>query len=430
MKLAASVGLLLMMVVVASPGSHAQENDVIRSRKLQRRGLSAFNDGNYRESISLFRNALALRPDFPTLQYDLAQLYALTGDVDSSIAWLRSVASMGLVYRAAADTVFRSLRNHPGFAEVMAEFERNKKPVVSSTPAFRVPLKGLLTEGIAYDPVGKQLFVGSVNKRQILRVNRDGTVTPFSRKGDKLWGVFGMAVDASRRILWACTSEIGQMEGYRKSGHDRSAIVKYDLNAGRLLARFPLTDTSTSHVLGDLAILPNGDVVATDSRSPQIVAVRMGEQTLRTAYRSEEFVNLQGIAPSDDGRWLFVADYSRGIFRIDVKNGTIALYPFVDHATLLGIDGLYYNKGRLIAIQNGVYPNRVLGLILSPDATRINSVHILESNNPLFDEPTLGTRMDDQFLFLANSQWSRVGDDGVSQPDSSFFFPLILRLDR
>jgi len=425
-----SIAALLLIAAVCSPHSHAQENDVMRSRKFQRQGVNAFNAGNYRQSISFFRKALVLRPDFPTLQYDLAQLYALAGDADSSIAWLRSVASMGLAYRAATDTVFRNLHGHPGFAEVMAAFERNKKPVVNSTPAFRLPLKGLLTEGIAYDPVRQQLFVGSVNKRQILRVSRDGSVTPFSRKEDDLWGVFGMAVDASRKILWACTSEIGQMEGYRKSGNDRSAIVKYDLSSGQLLAKIPLADTSAPHLLGDLAVLPNGDVLATDSRTPQIVAVRTGEQTLRTAYRSGEFVNLQGIAPSDDGRWLFVADYSRGIFRIDMKNGTVVLLPPVAHATLLGIDGLYYDKGTLLAVQNGVRPNRVLGLVLGPDATRINSVRILESNNPLFDEPTLGTHRGDQFLFLANSQWSRIGDDGVSQPDSSFSFPLILRLNR
>ena len=96
--------------------------------------------------------------------------------------------------------------------------------------------------------------------------------------------------------------------------------------------------------------------------------------------------------------------------------------------TLLGIDGLTYHAGGLIAIQNGVRPHRVIRLRLGPQLREIASVEVLEANHPLFDEPTLGTVLDNWFYYIANSGWPQLDDLGgfreTGKPDE----PVILKL--
>jgi hypothetical protein len=69
-----------------------------------------------------------------------------------------------------------------------------------------------------------------------------------------------------------------------------------------------------------------------------------------------------------------------------------------------GIDGLAYSRGALYAVQNGIEPHRVVKMTLSADGTRITAGRVLEMNNPLFDEPTLGIVANGAFYYVADSQ--------------------------
>jgi hypothetical protein len=79
---------------------------------------------------------------------------------------------------------------------------------------------------------------------------------------------------------------------------------------------------------------------------------------------------------------------------------------------MLGIDGLYFYKGSLIGIQNGVNPYRVIRVKLSGDMRAYETFEIMESNNPLFSEPTLGVIRNGELLFNANSQWDAINEQG------------------
>ena len=65
--------------------------------------------------------------------------------------------------------------------------------------------------------------------------------------------------------------------------------------------------------------------------------------------------------------------------------------------------GLYLHKNSLIAIQNGVQPNRVLKIDISADSTKIERVDILESNHGIFPGPTLGVVVENDFYYIGNS---------------------------
>jgi hypothetical protein len=85
---------------------------------------------------------------------------------------------------------------------------------------------------------------------------------------------------------------------------------------------------------------------------------------------------------------------------------------------MLGIDGLYFYKGSMIGVQNGVNPQRLIRVKLSRDMRAFESFEILEANNPLFSEPTLGVIRNGELLFNANSQWDAINEQGqFTAPD-------------
>jgi hypothetical protein len=174
------------------------------------------------------------------------------------------------------------------------------------------------------------------------------------------------------------------------------------------------SDRSKPHRLGDLAIDSNGDVFATDSVTAAIYVVRNNGKELELFVEGQPFISPQGLDFSRDHKKLFVADYSKGIFLVDVK--TKEVKSINADFTLLGIDGLYYYKGSLIGVQNGVNPQRLVKLSLSKDLGRIEQFETIEANNPDFDEPTLGVLVKDRFYFVANSQWAQLMNLATSHP--------------
>ena len=119
-------------------------------------------------------------------------------------------------------------------------------------------------------------------------------------------------------------------------------------------------------------------------------------------------------------------DYAKGVFDSQTKRYT-PLAPAPD-STMLGIDGLYFYRGGLVAVQNGVSPQRVVRLFLSADATSIERFETVAANDPVFDEPTLGVLVKDRFYFIANSQWGAVDEQGRLAPPEKLKEPVVLKL--
>jgi sugar lactone lactonase YvrE len=130
-------------------------------------------------------------------------------------------------------------------------------------------------------------------------------------------------------------------------------------------------------------------------------------------------MSAQGLALTPDERTLYVADYARGILRVDPARRTVSLLETADSVSALGVDGLYFHEGGLVGIQNGVAPHRVVRFTLGPGGDRVSRTQVLERAHPRHHEPTLGVLVDDRLYYIANSQWDRFGEDGgVADPES------------
>jgi sugar lactone lactonase YvrE len=386
----------------------------------------AYQEKNYPTFLENMKLAAQLRPNHPRLMYNLAVAHALNGHQAEAVKWLRRTADMGLIFPASSDNDFESLRDLPDFKEVLKRFEKNKAPKISSLQAFTIQEKDLVPESVAYDETADVFYLSSVYKRKILSITPSGEVKVFAGESDVLWSVMGMKVDRANRVLWVCTTAHQQMSNYRPEDKGKSALLKYDLKNGTLLGKFEPGDTTKPHWLGDLAVNSQGDVFATDSVTPAIYVVRHDSKKLETFLEGTPFISPQGLDFTKDQKQLFVADYSKGIFLVDLK--TKKASSIASDFALLGIDGLYAYKGSLICVQNGVNPQRVIRLTLNKNLNHFDRFETIEANNPVFDEPTLGVLVKDRFYFIANSQWGAIDQSGRLAPTDKLKEPTILKL--
>ena len=153
-----------------------------------------------------------------------------------------------------------------------------------------------------------------------------------------------------------------------------------------------------------------------------------GRDTIERYLESPLLLSAQGLALTPDERTLYVADYARGLLRIDLERRSIALVEAADSVLALGIDGLYFHQGRLIGIQNGVAPHRVVRFTLSKTGDRVLRAEVLERAHPSYQEPTLGVLVKGDLYYVANSQWERFGESGAIADPEALEPTVVLRL--
>jgi hypothetical protein len=398
------------------------------ARYYRQQAAVAYKAKDYRTAIDNLNKALELIPDHPTLFYNIAAISALQGKKSEAIASLSKIAEMGLALRPEKDPDFDSIKDSSEFQVILRRFDASRVSLVKSSTAFTIHEKGLITEGLAYDPVEETFFISSVHKRKILSVSKRGETTTLATEQDGLFSVLGMAVDAKRRHLWVTSTAFPQMVNFGKEEDGTSAVFKFDLRTKKLVKKYVLSNATKKHALGDLTIQSNGDVFTTDSLSPAVYVIRAQQDGIELFLEDPGFGSPQGLAFSSDERHLFMADYSTGLFDIDVATRKVAHLAPLAGATLLGIDGLYFYKGSLIGVQNGVTPQRVVRVSLSKDLARVERLDVLEANNPVFLEPTLGVLVSDTFYFIANSQWPLVDENGKLAAGDKLQDPVVLKM--
>lgn len=275
-----------------------------------------------------------------------------------------------------------------------------------SQVAFRIEDRELIPEGIAYDPVGRTFYLGSTFRRKIISLDSAGNARDFTAEAqDGIRGVLGLRVDARRRVLWAISSHAGltmPISGNPRDCLGCSSVFKYDLRTGRLIKRYDLGNTPRPHFLNDLTISPAGDVYITDTVGGSIYQISRRRDELELLVTLGERVFPNGIDLSDNGQRLFVAVAggimaielrSRRVFRIEIPGGISPV-----------IDGLYFYRNSLIAIQPFERERKIARYFLNRRLDTITRMTVIESDQPLMNQPTTGVLVGSSFYYIANSQ--------------------------
>ncbi len=292
------------------------------------------------------------------------------------------------------------------------------QPAPPATRVVReIPDSTFWPEAVDYDPLTRSHFVSSVHRGLILRIDSLGRATNFPVPALRGGAAMGLRVDPARRVLWAAWSGLPQRDGYVAADSTVAAIFEIGIDDGRVRRRWNLPAAPGGHVIGDLAIGPQGDVFFTDSKQPELYRLRPGRDSLETI-RDTLFKSLQGAAPTPDGTTLYLADYSRGLLRLDLRSGVVSRLMTSDGKSARGCDGLMLYRGGLIAIHNGVLPGHVIRIGLDASGSAIASTELIEVDPAIGDEPTVGTIVGDELVFVGTSQWEKHDNNGRLLPNA------------
>jgi hypothetical protein len=399
--------IMLMIVIALAAGTVSAQEPLpgLRYWQLRREIRQSFQKRDYDAALRLLNEADKAVPDSPDLIFRMAQAEAFLHHEEASIAHLQRLTGMRVYYDLAQEPAFAELKPRADFLALTKTMESLRTERRSSaTIAFRLSSTTFFPEGIAYDSRTNAYFVSSVRQRKIVRVSAQKVVTDFVGPGqDGLWGVSGIGVDERRRLLWACSNATETVEGYTPADQNNAAVFAFNLDDGKLVTKYPLAQPGSNHMCDGLVVGSDGAVFVADSLGTAIYRIDPGARDLKVVLGPEAGISPQGLALSAKGNTLFVSNYFSGLYAIALPSNRVSRVVSLAKPSLAGIDGLIGYGKDLIAIQNGIQPNRVVRLKLNSAGTTVTSVQLLEVNHPLFGEPTLGLVKGHTLLFVANN---------------------------
>lgn len=391
--------------------------------RLRQEGGAAAQAGDLATAESRLEAAHALFPAAPGALIRLARVEVAAGKPFEAIAHLAAYAELGLTWDVAGDPALKALADRPDFAPVAARLAANGEPVGAPQTIATLGEGGEVFEGVA--AVDGGWVLSSVAGRSLTRRDPDGAMRTLLAPDAETGGLFGMAYDARRKVLWVAESRGPGIPG--SAGAARTGLLKLQMPGARVLARYLVPADGKKRQLGDVALGEDGTVYATDSVGGSIWRLKPNGARLELFVDSRELGSPQGMAVCPGGS-MVVADYPSGLHRVDL--GTGALSPVGGmRVAMAGTDGLFRishdfhmrNASPLpvamVATQNGIAPARLLFLRMSPDCDEIEAVSVLAAGHAGMDDLTLGAFGEGAVAFIAAGGWAGYDEAGKPRAD-------------
>lgn len=365
--------------------------------------------GGMRRHVLLVRDAIG---EAPGVSYVLARAAARLGERDEAIARLGDYARSGLTRDVLTDPDFESLLGDSAFVARVTRVLENSRPLERGVVAHTFADTNALVEDVAWDAAGRRFLATSIVRGVVFEVGEGGrervfAVSPHERRR----AFFGAALDAKRALLWVSEAATPTCDGWAEADSHRTGLVAFSLRDGRVARHVELPFDGSPHLIGDLCVGADGTVYASDGAAGAVLRLRPGATAIETLVAPGTIDSPQAPALSADGRTLYVADYGRGIAVVDPRRGGVGWLAYPAGVGVQGTDGLTAHPGALVAVQNGVRPQRVVRLALDASGRRVTDCEVLESGGARLGEPTHGVACGTDYVFLANTGWDRVGAD-------------------
>jgi hypothetical protein len=417
--------LLLPLAILFGLSPQPSPTAVGEFARLQQQAHAARVSGDKQAALQAALKVQKLLNDASDATEATAQAYADAGDPEHALAALNRFADLGQAdddMLSGKTHLFAALEKLPEYQSILQRFAENKTPISRAEMAFALTDPGILAEDIDYDPQSKSFLITSVLEKKIVRITTQGKAMDFAQSPSH-WPMLALKADANRNLLWATEVAMDAFIAAPKSDWGRSAVLCFDLRTGALRRRI---ESPAHSALGDMALTPRGDPIVSDGDGGGVYRVA-GDRLERMD--GGDFISPQTPAMLPNGDQLLIPDYARGIGVLHpaskrvswLQEGAPAKYA------LNGIDGLYFDRGSLIATQNGTSPERVIRFQLNSTLTAIVSEQIVERATATLGDPTHGVIVGDFFYYIANSGWTELDEHGALKAGSKLTPARIMR---
>ncbi len=400
------------------------EEQYSRSQAVRGEAITAFRAGDLATALEGMKRALVDRPTNTALLSNALFLAAETGNTDDATDFANRFVALGLVPGAGIQAKMQEKLPAETWQHFSEKFKALIQPKGVAEKILSVPTDHRLVEGVATNGKGI-FFLSTVVSNTILTADPTGEISILTDGKDHAIGsFFGIAYNQQEHALYATYGRVDQTYNMPK-GEGQTGVLSINPDTGGITGDWTLSGGTEGQQIADVAISPDGAVYVTESQSGAIY--KINGENLSKLNTDKQFRSPQGMAFLENGVML-MADYGRGLWRINTTTLETDLLSMPSTISLIGIDGLFAHKGRLIAIQNGVTPQRVIEIELDGAREAVIGVRVLAQSLTDFDEPTLGASTSDGLVFVASSQWPKYAPGGFVVKDQSLKPTSILLL--
>lgn len=414
--------LVVGLITVVGLGQAGGPRAVEQLAQLRKEAQDARKSGDMPARVRALVALEGLLNHSPEIVKAAAKAYASMGDSEHAFAALEEYAAMGQAdEEMAKDDAFAKMREVPRFRAWLGRMAENEKPVQRAETVFTLNDKGVLAEDIDYDRASQSFLLTSVLEKKIFRVDAKGKSSEFA-KSPSGWPMLAIKIDVEKKLVWATEVALDGVEFAPKADWGKSAVLCFELQTGRLVRR---VEGPPHAQLGDMVLGPKGNPIVSDGDGGGVY--ELVDDKL-VAIDTQDFISPQTPAMAPNGKQVFVSDYTRGIGLLDLASKLVTWlkgaggHPYA----LSGVDGLYFDRGTLLATQNGTSPERVVRFTLGAN-NDVTSEEVVEGATKTLGDPTHGVVVGDWFYYIANSGWNYLDDHGVVKAGVIREAPRVMR---
>lgn len=286
-------------------------------------------------------------------------------------------------------------------------------------------MPGIYPEGVTFNSKNKLFYVGSVTTGTIGTVDMNGSYKSFYQDS-LLKSTYGLKIDPSQNLLWACVSDANYSKYSELSTHKKiGRLIAMDLKSGKKVKDIDLASQyEGKHFINDIAFDLQGNIYATDSFSPVIYKIdKYGKPSVFTKNENFESIDigLNGIAFNKDG-FLIVNNNSQGaLYKIDLKNPDNVSRVKIKNL-FPGADGMLFdNTGTLVLVQNKSVDK--IHQLSSADGWQTAELKASTSAEDRYQQPSTATMSGEQ-VYVLNSKMNELSDP-VKRPSKDFSIQLV-----
>jgi hypothetical protein len=357
-----------------------------------------------RQEIQLIEHLLPHLPDRAPALFQLAHDYTYLGDRSKGLSLLKQCLALREGFDPTGDPALSRLQGSPEYDSLVAKVHTDFPAVAHASPAFRVAETDLIPEGLAVDTRTHVFYMSSLNRKKIVRITADGTVSDFITAGQYNAGpICGIKVDVNSDV-WANACHYDGVS---------AELLHFD-HSGKLLERFGTSEPGT-HFFNDLVLVKADTIYLTDSFANKVYRVNRKTHAFTPLSFPRALYYPNGIALSENGSWLYVSD-AFGTLQYNLHNQTSREIIPGPLQTVSGFDGLYCFHNSLVGIQNSLGTARVVAFHLSTDGGHITSMHVLENSSGFVESPTTGAIEGSRFYFMENANIANYNEGKITDP--------------
>src|SRR5262245_51253226 len=176
-------GVAALIVAICSTPLIAQTREEIdQARAAMRSATTALKDGKLLAHREAVEQVVALRPDYPTAIYILAQAYAREKNAEGALTQLELLARMGLEFEPGVDSAFATLFENKRFRAMSAQEHKNTLPLNQAVASDSFNAADFHPDGVTYDAMRRRFCIGSVRLRKVTCRNSNGSLVDFGSK--------------------------------------------------------------------------------------------------------------------------------------------------------------------------------------------------------------------------------------------------------